>query len=264
MLYLISSGNLRVRQHLRHDHIIEKVMAEGFVTIDDLVTSLNVTPQTIRRDLNLLADQNRISRYHGGAGLLESSTENTAYTNRLKHGSKAKQLIAKRLVDDIPDGASIFINIGTTTEAVARELLRRKNLSIITNNLHVAATLSEREDYRIILAGGEVRARDGGIIGEATVDLIRQFQADFAIIGVSGIDENGTLLDFDYREVRVSQAIIENARQVMLCADKSKFGRNAMVRLGTIAQIDSIYTDVKPSDEFVTLLNDNGVKLNLP
>jgi len=164
-------------------------------------------------------------------------------------------------VQDIPDGASIFINIGTTTEAVARELLQRKNLSVITNNLHVAATLSEREDYRIIVAGGEVRSRDGGIIGEATVDLIRQFQTDFAIIGVSGIQEDGTLLDFDYREVRVSQAIIENARQVILVADISKFGRNAMVRLGEVSELDALYTDTKPSDEFVELLDSNGVKL---
>jgi len=250
-----------MRQHQRQEFIIEKVNTDGFITIDELVDSLKVTPQTIRRDLNQLADQQLISRYHGGAGPVESSTENAEYSTRVRYGSAAKQRIAKRLVDDIPDGASIFINIGTTTEAVARELLRRKNLSVITNNLHVAATLSEREDYRIIVAGGEIRAKDGGIIGEATVDLISQFQTDYAIIGVSGIHEDGTLLDFDYREVRVSQAIIENARKVVLCADKSKFGRNALVRLGHLADLDMIYTDVRPTESFVELMDDNGVTL---
>lgn len=250
-----------MRQHQRQEHIVNRVNNEGFITIDELVDSLKVTPQTIRRDLNQLAEQQLISRYHGGAGPLESSTENAEYSTRVRYGSAAKERIAKRLVDDIPDGASLFINIGTTTEAVARELLRRKNLSVITNNLHVAATLSEREDYRIIVAGGEIRAKDGGIIGEATVDLIRQFQTDFAIIGVSGIHEDGTLLDFDYREVRVSQAIIENARKVILCADKSKFGRNALVRLGHISDLDAIYTDVRPSDSFVSLVDDHGVAL---
>jgi len=250
-----------MRQHQRQEFIIERVNTDGFITIDELVDSLKVTPQTIRRDLNQLADQQLISRYHGGAGPVESSTENAEYSTRVHYGSAAKQRIAKRLVDDIPDGASIFINIGTTTEAVARELLRRKNLSVITNNLHVAATLSEREDYRIIVAGGEIRAKDGGIIGEATVDLISQFQTDYAIIGVSGIHEDGTLLDFDYREVRVSQAIIENARKVVLCADKSKFGRNALVRLGHLADLDMIYTDVRPTESFVELMDDNGVTL---
>ncbi len=250
-----------MRQHLRQDHILELVENQGFVSIDELVESLNVTPQTIRRDLNQMAERNLISRHHGGAGPLESSTENTSYSTRVRYGSKAKQAIAARLVQDIPDGASIFINIGTTTEAVASELLQRKNLSVITNNLHVASILSEREDYRIIVAGGEVRSRDGGIIGEATVDLIKQFQTDYAIIGVSGIQDDGTLLDFDYREVRVSQAIIENARNVILAADISKFGRNAMVRLGNVSELDALYTDTSPSDEFVELLDSNGVKL---
>lgn len=250
-----------MRQHQRQDHILELVEQQGFISIDELVEALQVTPQTIRRDLNQMAERNIISRHHGGAGPLESSTENTSYSTRVRYGSKAKERIAARLVQDIPDGASIFINIGTTTEAVARALLQRKNLSVITNNLHVAATLSQRDDYRIIVAGGEVRARDGGIIGEATVDLIRQFQTDYAIIGVSGIQEDGTLLDFDYREVRVSQAIIENARKVILCADLSKFGRNAMVRLGEVADIDALYTDTLPPTEFVELLENNGVHL---
>lgn len=250
-----------MRQHMRQDHILELVENQGFVSIDELVEALDVTPQTIRRDLNQLAERKLVSRHHGGAGPLESSTENTSYSTRVRYGSKAKEQIAARLVEDIPDGASIFINIGTTTEAVARELLQRKNLSVITNNLHVAATLSERDDYRIIVAGGEVRSRDGGIIGEATVDLIRQFQTDYAIIGVSGIQYDGTLLDFDYREVRVSQAIIENARTVILAADISKFGRNAMVRLGEVADLDALYTNSTPPEEFVELLESNGVKL---
>lgn len=250
-----------MRQHQRQDHILELIEQQGFVSIDELVESLDVTPQTIRRDLNQLADRNLVSRHHGGAGPLESSTENTSYSTRVRYGSKAKERIAARVVQDIPDGASIFINIGTTTEAVARALLSRKNLSVITNNLHVAATLSQRDDYRIIVAGGEVRSIDGGIIGEATVDLIRQFQTDFAIIGVSGIQEDGTLLDFDYREVRVSQAIIENTRTVILCADTSKFGRNAMVRLGHVSQLDALYTDTQPAEEFIELLDSNGVDL---
>ena len=86
----------------------------------------------------------------------------------------------------------------------------------------------------MVVAGGVVRARDGGIVGEAAIDLIRQFSVDFAVIGISGIDLDGALLDFDYREVRVAQAIIANSRQVFLAADHTKFGRNALVRLGQL------------------------------
>jgi DeoR family glycerol-3-phosphate regulon repressor len=98
----------------------------------------------------------------------------------------------------------------------------------------------------VIVAGGVVRARDRGIVGEATIDLIRQFRVDFGVIGISGIDLDGTLLDFDYQEVRVAQAIIANSRQVFLAADHTKFGRNAMVRLGGLEDIDALFTDMAP------------------
>ena len=98
----------------------------------------------------------------------------------------------------------------------------------------------------MIVAGGVVRARDRGIVGEATIDLIRQFRVDFGVIGISGIDLDGTLLDFDYQEVRVAQAIIANSRQVFLAADHSKFGRNAMVRLGGLDEVDALFTDAPP------------------
>ena len=143
----------------------------------------------------------------------------------------------------IPDHASLFINIGTTTEEIAKQLLHHVGLRVITNNLNVAAILSGKGDFQVTVAGGVVRARDRGIVGEATIDLIRQFRVDFGVIGISGIDLDGTLLDFDYQEVRVAQAIIDNSRQVFLAADHSKFGRNAMVRLGGLEDVDALFTD---------------------
>lgn len=250
-------------QRHRKDQIVEMVTREGYVSIDELVSAFNVTPQTIRRDLNQLADQGLLDRHHGGAGIL-SSTQNTAYRARKELELDGKREIAKMVAEDIPDGASLFINIGTTTEAVAHELLGKNNLRVVTNNLHVASILAEREDFRVIVTGGEVRHRDGGIIGEATVDLVKQFQMEFAIIGVSGIHEDGTLLDFDYREVKVAQAIMENSRRVFLCADHTKFGRNAMVRLGTVSQIDDLYTDQNPQGPISDELAAAGVIVHCP
>ncbi len=126
---------------------------------------------------------------------------------------------------------------------MAHALLNHSNLRIVTNNLNVANTLMVKEDFRIILAGGELRSRDGGIIGEATLDFISQFRLDFGILGISGIDSDGSLLEFDYHEVRTKRAIIENSRHVMLVVDHSKFGRNAMVNMGSISMVDAVYTD---------------------
>ncbi len=233
-------------QQSRHEQILEQVNRQGFVTIEELVQAFGVTPQTVRRDLNILHEQNLLRRYHGGAGAIGSSTANTAYQQRQVLQAEEKQRIARAVADHVPDNASLFINIGTTNDTIAHALLARRGLKVITNNLHVANTLGPREDFEVIIAGGQVRPGDGGIIGEATLDLVRQFKVDFALIGISGIDEDGTLLDFDYHEVRVSQAMCANARRVYLAADHTKFGRKAMIRMGTLADVHTLFTDAPP------------------
>lgn len=245
----------------RHEKILELVRSSGFMSIDELSRLLEVTPQTIRRDINTLCEENLLRRYHGGAGL-GSSVENEEYAARKVKNQVEKERIAIELAQHIPNHASLFMNIGTTVEAVAKALLlNHKGLKIITNNLNVAAILSPRQDFEVIIAGGVVRPRDGGIIGEATIDFIRQFKVDFAVIGISGIEEDGTLLDFDYREVKAAQAIIEQSRQVYLSVDSSKFGRNAMVRLGHVSQLAALFTDAPPPAAVIEQLNLAGVAL---
>ncbi len=247
-------------QVARQERILELVRRHGFVAIEALAQQFDVTPQTIRRDINTLCDQALLRRYHGGAGL-PSSVENLAYSTRQVLCLEEKRQIARLLASHIPDRASLFVNIGTTTEEVAKALLDHKRLRIITNNLNVASIMSSNPDFEVIIAGGVVRSRDRGIVGEATIDLIRQFRVDFAIIGISGIENDGALVDFDYREVRVAQAIIENARLVYLVADHTKFGRTAMVRLGDLSQIDALFTDQPPPPPLRALLADLGTEL---
>jgi DeoR family glycerol-3-phosphate regulon repressor len=245
----------------RQQEILSLVQQQGFVSIETLSQNFSVTSQTIRRDINSLCDQQLLTRYHGGAGL-SSSVENVEYATRQVMNLEAKQQIAKMTADHIPDRASVFINIGTTTEEIAKALLNHTELRIITNNLNVAAILRSNPSFEIIIAGGVVRQRDGGITGEATIDFIRQFKVDFGIIGISSIDTDGTLLDFDYHEVRVAQAIIENSRQIFLAADHSKFERCAMVRLGSISQIDALFTDRQPPEHIVDILAEKGIALH--
>ncbi len=244
----------------RHAKIRDLVHSRGFVTIEALSQAFDVTPQTIRRDLNTLRTEGVIHRYHGGAGV-SSSTENVAYTQRKVLCLKEKQQIAAMVAEKIPNNASLFINIGTTTEEIAKALCHHRRLKVITNNLNVASILSGNENFEVIVAGGLVRQRDGGIIGPLTIDFIQQFRVDFGIIGISGIDGDGTLLDFDYREVRVSRAIIDNSRRIFLATDHTKFGRNAMVRLGSIDEIDALFTDRPPPPALSEVLNAAGVAL---
>ena len=246
----------------RQERIIDLVRERGFVAIEALAEHFEVTPQTIRRDINQLCERGLMRRYHGGAGL-PSSVENLAYQTRqvLNRGEKAR--IAKVVAAEVPDNASLFINIGTTTEEVAKALIDHHGLRVITNNLNVANMLAEKPDFEVIVAGGLVRSRDRGIVGEATLDTIRQFKVDIGIIGISGIDDDGSLLDFDYREVRVSQAIIVNSRRVFLATDHTKFGRNALVRLGHVREIDALFTDRRPSESMQQILKESEVDLHI-
>ena len=247
---------------LRQRKIVDLVKSLGFVSIENLATNFSVTPQTIRRDINELTLEGRLQRHHGGAGL-PSSVKNVAYTARKVMCMPEKRRIAHLLARHVPDDASLFIDIGTTTEEVANALIHHKGLRVITNNLNVATILSENEDFEVIVTGGVVRSRDRGITGKATVDFVRQFKIDFGIISVSGIDAEGCLLDFDYQEVDVGQTILSNSRKVYLAADHTKFGREAMVRLCNLRDIDALFTDQKPEEEICRMLSEARVPLHV-
>lgn len=226
----------------RHAEIIQMAKDNGRVLVDELATHFNVTPQTIRKDLNDLCDQRLLSRIHGGA-LFPSGIENMEYEARRKIAAEEKDAIGRAAARLIPDNASLFINIGTTTEAVSTALLDHSGLMVITNNINVANRMRIYPSMEVVIAGGVVRGADGGIVGEAAVDFIRQFKVDYAVIGASAIDHDGALLDFDFREVKVAQAIIANARHVILVADQTKFERTAPVRIGHLSQVNTFITD---------------------
>ena len=162
----------------RQLELLEHVQAHGSVSVEELAVLFSVTLQTVRRDVRLLSAAGLLTRFHGGVRVPSSTTENLAYRQRQLLNQAAKQRIAREVARAVPEGCSLIINIGTTTEAIARELLHHKGLRVITNNLNVAAILSDNTDCEVIVTGGVVRSRDRGIVGEATVDFIRQFKAD--------------------------------------------------------------------------------------
>jgi DeoR family glycerol-3-phosphate regulon repressor len=239
--------------------LLDEVRARGSMSVEALAERLAVTLQTVRRDTKLLADAGLLARFHGGVRVPSSTTENIEYLQRQLLNEAAKQRIARTVAAAVPAGCSLIINIGTTTEAIARALLHHRGLRVITNNLNVAAILSSNPDCEVIVAGGIVRSRDRGIVGEVTVDFIQQFKVDIGLIGISGIEVDGTLRDYDYREVKVARAIIEHSREVWVAADHSKFNRPAMVELARFDQVDTLFTDAEPPAPFPALLAQAGV-----
>lgn len=248
--------------NFRQQQILALARQSGAVSVDDLAQRFDVTPQTIRKDLNELCDARLLARTHGGA-MLSSGVENLAYEARRHVAAAEKVVIGQHAASLIPNDCSLFMNIGTTTEEVARALVDHEGLLVITNNIHVASILMPRPRIEVIIAGGMLRKSDGGIVGEAAVDFISQFKVDHAVIGASALDEDGAMLDFDYREVRVAKAIMQNARNVMLVADATKFTRTAPVRIGQLSDVDVFVTDQLPPDPIIPYCTDNGVRLEI-
>ncbi|TKB11855.1 DeoR/GlpR family DNA-binding transcription regulator [Desulforhopalus sp. IMCC35007] len=226
----------------RQSKILERARESGRVEVEELSSRFTVSPQTIRKDLNELCDKQLLQRVHGGA-IVGSGIENVSYEARRMLAPAAKKAIAISAAALIPDNSSLLLNIGTTTEQVAHSLNNHRGLLVITNNINTIEIMKHFPNIELIIAGGQVRRSDGGIVGVAAVDFINQFKVDYAVIGVSAIDEDGALLDYDFREVRVAQAIIKNARHVILVADAMKFERSAPIRIGHISQITTLVTD---------------------
>lgn len=246
----------------RQADILALARDAGRLDVDSLAARFGVTPQTIRKDLNELCDQGLLQRYHGGA-MLPSGVANLAYESRRQLATDAKRRIGMKAAELIPSNCSLLINIGTTTEQVAMALRGHKGLMVITNNMNVVNILRGYDEIEVIVAGGVLRHADGGVVGAPAVEFLRQFKVDYAIIGTSAIDEDGALLDFDYREVEVSRKIVETARRVILVADALKYERSAPVRIGHISEVDHFVTDAPPPERLQRVCAESHVQVDV-
>lgn len=243
----------------RQREIMGMLRARGHVLVAEIARRCAVTPQSVRRDLLELEQSKLVERVHGGA-IITDSIANLSYPARLKISTLSKDAIGHAAAELIPDGSSLFINVGTTTEAVARYLMHRNDLLVATNNINVVNIFRGCEKIKVSVAAGTVRD-DGAVTGESAVQFFSQFLIDYALIGASALDEGGTLLDFDAHEVQVAHAIIENSRKVILVADAVKFQRRAPICIADIARIDYFVTDSPPPKKFAARCKQSGVQV---
>jgi DeoR family transcriptional regulator, glycerol-3-phosphate regulon repressor len=252
----------KVALSFRQTEILEIARNEGRVVVESLAERFNVTLQTIRRDLTDLSDAGLLDRVHGGA-VMRTGVSNIGYEERRRMNESSKSAIARACAQAIPDNCSMILNLGTTTEAVARELLHHRNITVVTNNMNVANILVANPSCEIMVAGGGLRRSDGGLVGDLTTQFIEQFKVDFAIVGCSALDREGDLLDFDLAEVRVSKAILRQSRRSYLVTDASKLDRPAPVRLASLSELDVVFTDQNLPEELLQRCKDWGTVVNV-
>lgn len=244
----------------RQAQIAELVRQKDIVWIDDLARRFEVTPQTIRRDANLLCERGIARRVHGGIQRVNFSG-NVAYTWRRILNSEAKQRIAGQVACHVPNGVSVAFSIGTTPEIVARALLHHRQLRLFTNNLNIAMAACTNPGFEVTVAGGRLRNDDRDIIGAGMETLFGAYKVDIGIYGVAGVDEDGTLLDFYEEEVLARRLIRQNCRNAFLVLDHSKFGRAAHVRGGRIDEATKIFCDRLPPPPILDILKQSGTQL---
>ena len=238
---------------LRLNQIAKQVRATGSITVDQIASQFNVTVQTARRDLSILADAGTVKRVHGGAVAADTVT-NRDYEERRELNSDIKQAIGKACAADIPHQSSLFMNIGTTTEAVSKHLGQHEKLLVVTNNINIGVSLAQHTQTEVVLTGGTIRRSDGGLVGLVAENIVNNFKFDIAVIGCSGIDEDGDLLDYDLAEIAVSRAIIRQARKTYVVADHSKFFQTPPVRITSLSEVSRLYTDAELSTDMQTFL----------
>jgi DeoR family transcriptional regulator, glycerol-3-phosphate regulon repressor len=252
----------------RQDAILGLLREHERVGTDDLALQFDVSIQTIRSDLRELSDAGLVARTRGGARRVISAS-NRDYGERRKLNAERKERIGALAASLIPDDCSVALNIGTTTEQVARALGNHRGLVVLSNNINIINTLMGTKSKELILVGGAVRQSDGAIVGEDAVEFISRYKVDFAVIGASALDADGSVLDYDAREVSVARAILRNARTRLLVSDGSKFERTAPVRICDLSELDYVITDTAPPQRFteaahgseteiLTLKDDNG------
>lgn len=247
----------------RQNEILQTVRREGTSSISDLAEQLDVSTETIRRNIKPLVEKGSVVRFHGGI-MAPELVEEPAFERRMQVNEASKRAVANSVAAMIQDGDSLILDNGTTTAYVAEALARHSRLVVITNSVEIAYRLATRNGNRVFMAGGELSADDASAFGPPPIEFVKQFKVRYALISVGGITRHGDLGDFHLHEAEFSRAAMKQAEETWVIADASKYGRDAPVRVCGLADVDVLITDHEPSAEFAQNCKDAGVRILTP
>jgi len=240
----------------RQSAILTEVTNAGSCSVADLARQLDVSGETIRRDIKRMASQGLLRKVHGGA-TLPGPLHEASFEQRMLENAAAKEAIARAAAAHVADGETLSFDTGTTTACVARALAGRRGLTVVTNSLDIARVMAGTN--RVFMAGGQLHAELGAGLGPVAVDFVSQFRVRTAFLSAGAIDAEDGLTDFEMDEALFSRALIGAAERVIVVADHSKFGKHALVRACEIEAIDMLITDAPPPPALAKKLDEAGV-----
>lgn len=255
----------RSLQHTNHREreILEVLrLSGGSCRIHVLAERLQVSEETIRRNVKTLAGSGAVRKVHGGVYLADGHIEQP-FNTRLSENAIEKRAIAARVATIIHSGDTLFLDIGSTTAHIATALQNHRDLFIVSNSMAVAQSLATRNDNRVFLAGGELRAHDGGAFGKEALEYVRQFNVQYAVLSVAAINASAGFMLHDIEEAEFSREISSRAKIRIVAADSAKFNNSAPIILSHPSEFDMLVTDKQPPENICKMLEDNEVELIL-
>jgi DeoR family glycerol-3-phosphate regulon repressor len=248
-----------MRLQKRQNQILASVRARGACSIIELANQLNVSDETIRRNIKPLVNQGLVEKVHGGIVLSQKQEPEPPFEKRMNERVAAKQAISSLVAGIIKNGDSIMLDTGSTTAYVARALCEHRNLSVVTNCTEIARTLAREPSNRVHLCGGALRADDWATFGSAAIDFVRQFHVNYAILSIGGVTDTGNFMDYHLEEAEFSRAVIAQAQQTIVVADHSKFGNANFIKVCDFDEVDMVVIERDPPVAILAQLREAGV-----
>lgn len=247
-------------QEDRQQLILQLLKEQQSVRIAELCSRLNVTRETIRRDLYELEQKGLLKKVHGGAVLKQTNVE-PPYSKRSGQNIDEKEAIAQAAAAYVEDGDAIYIDLGTTTLLFAKQLLEKRGITVITNSLLVAVELSKNPDAKIILSGGELRSGELSLSGPIARKSLEDFYVDKAFIGVGGVSVERGFTDYHVGESEVRKLMLQNAKEKYVLIDHSKLNVTAFTKIAGLNEIDLIITDSGAPLPMLKQLEEKGLQI---
>ncbi|MFD2045306.1 DeoR/GlpR family DNA-binding transcription regulator [Ornithinibacillus salinisoli] len=239
----------------RRDRIMQQVRKNSKVEIDFLATELNVSPMTIRRDLDQLEEEGQVIRIHGGAVLPKPLITETPFLTKESRRIEQKRIIAQKALSYIKDGQTILLDSGTTTLELARLLRNRENVTVITNDIKIAAELVD-STLKVIVTGGELQNDVGALFGPQTHQLLKTIHVDLFFLGAHAIDLNAGVTSPTFEKSLVKQLMIQAADKTWLVADSSKINQKAFSKVCGLNELTGFITDEDIADNDRNILSE--------
>jgi len=237
-----------IKPSIRQARIVELVSQQSAVTVEGLAADFNISPETIRRDLSILADAGHIRKVHGGARAAQLQEEGP-FKDRMNKNTLAKRVIAEKVARLVDPRQTIFLDTGSTTLICAEVLARIDGLKVITNSCRIASTFANGSGGAdVYLLGGQYRGDNAQAVGAITVEEIGRYNADCAIITVSALDTCGAM-DVSHEEAQVARAMLAASSRTAVVADSTKFNQRTVFNVCELSQIDTLVVDAMPTDD---------------